>query len=487
MSNPQLCSCDDRVIDCSRKDLDKMPPLKPGTSYSQRELTVWGNNISVINDWELAHNLQKMYFGEHFLTAVADHAFIYSAKSLQSLRFSSTNLTSLPWALTDLSSLVCLHLDNNPVLTWNTTVLASIGASLKELRLSRLTMPIFPDWLELLSKLDTLTIEGVDFSQLSSTLLDPSASHIKRLEFRNSNLTKIPQEVALFPDLTVLDLMSNSISDLSNLKDLKLSRNLSELNLHSNHIDNIGPLFYLNGIEKLWVSSNRICDHKHIPYALIPHEMSLTYIYLYSNCLTQIPDLLFMSELKSLDLSSNNITAPYSGSFPMSLISLLLSSNVLTTIPESISNLPNLYTLTLSMNKIKSIAEFLFPSSLTHLEITDNDIEVIPSLKFSNNISKLETIYLSENPIKTIADDAFTNLHELRSLFLEQTHLVRLPTALLALKQLNTLFLSHTFTCSCDDMAFTTWYQNLTYLVGKCNGTDLSHMLDQLPSQCPVS
>ncbi|XP_005103628.2 leucine-rich repeat-containing protein 40 [Aplysia californica] len=467
-----------------------MPPLKPASGYTQRDLYVEGNSITVINDWELAHNLQDITFGENSLTTVADHAFIYSAKSLQRLTFWSTNLTSLPWALMDLSSLQYLRLDNSPVLTWNTTILASIGASLKTLHLSVLTMPIFPpDWLKLLPKLETLEIYGVAFGQLSSKPLDPSAaSHVRRLVFTDSNLTKIPLEVVgLFPDLTSLNLKSNSISDLNNLKDFKIPLNLPHLFLDDNHIDNIGPLFYLTGIESLGISGNRICDHEHIPYALIPHENSLRYLNLNSNCLTQIPDLLFMSELSHLKLNYNNISTPSLGLLPMSMTNLELNGNVMSTIPESISRLPNLYTLYLMYNKIKSMADFEFPSSRAKLYISNNDIEIIPSLQFSNNISKLTHIDLSVNPIKKIADDAFSNLHELSYLFLKHTHLVRLPSALLALNKLNYLSLPYTLTCSCDDMAFTTWYQNVTQISGECNGTDLSLMLQQLPNQCPVT
>ncbi|XP_005111194.2 leucine-rich repeat-containing protein 39-like [Aplysia californica] len=389
----------------------------------------------------------------------------------------------------DLSSLQYLYWYNCPVLTWNSTILASIGASLKTLHLSKQRMPIFPpDWLKLLPKLEALEMSGVTFGQLSSKPLDPSASHIKHLAYQEYNLTKIPEEVvALFPDLTSLDFSLNSISDLNHLKDLKVPRNLSELVLDYNHIDNIGPLFYLTGIERLSISHNRICDHKHIPYALIPNENSLRSLALSLNCLTQIPDLLFMSELRDLYLHSNNISTPSSGVLPTSLSRLYLQRNVMTTIPESISKLSSLYYLNLNNNKIKSMADFEFPTRLMYLYISDNDIEVIPSLQFSNNISKLTNMYLSGNPIKTIADDAFSNLHELTYLDLSNTHLVRLPTALLTLNKLHTLFLPDTLTCSCDDTAFTTWFQNLTRLRGKCNGTDLSLMLHQLPSQCAVS
>ncbi|XP_005103106.1 internalin A [Aplysia californica] len=485
----ERCSCGEFSIYCQFKGLDQMPPLKPGTSYPQLYLYFRGNNISVVNDCELPHNLESIDFREDSLTTIADHAFNYSAKSLKRLTFWSTNLTSLPWALMDLSSLQYLRWDNSHVLTWNTTILASIGASLKTLSLSELTMPNFPShWLKLLPKLETFEMSGVAFGHLRSKPLDPPASHIKYLTITSSNLTNIPQEVvALITDLTSLNLESNSISDLSSLKDLKAPRNVSELRMYSNHIHNIGPLFNLTGIERLEISYNRICDHKHIHHALIPNKNSLRSLDLSSNCLTQIPDLLYMSELKYLYLSSNNISTPSSGSLPTSLINLDLDENVMTTIPESISKLPNLYSLDLSNNKIKSVADFEFPSSLDYLKISDNDLEVIPLLQFSNNMSKLTDLDLLGNPIKTIADDAFSNLHELNNLDLSYTHLVRLPSALLTLNKLNYLSLPDTLTCSCDDMAFTTWYQNLTDLYGKCNGTNLSHMLHQLPSKCPVS
>ena len=72
-----------------------------------------------------------------------------------------------------------------------------------------------------------------------------------------------------------------------------------------------------------------------------------------------------------------------------------------------------------------------------------NKIDGLSSIKFHDNVTDLMNVDFSDNPIKLISPDAFTNLTELRWLDLSSTSLTRLPLALASLKQMFQLKLSN--------------------------------------------
>ena len=246
----------------------------------------------------------------------------------------------------------------------------------------------------------------------------------------------------------------------------------------------------LTGLQELNLEGNRICDHIHITDALEPHKLTLEYLGLIDNCLSEFPDLSQMLKLQKLYLAHNNISDADSGSLPPSLTHLYLFFNHLTRIPRSVSNMTGLQWLDLDNNNISSIEDLEFPSTMFLMIIQHNNIHSISSpMKFLNNSSHLETFYLADNPISHIDINAFRWLSNLTYLSLSETRITRLPLALAALTNIQYLILNDiaNLTCTCQEASLATWYHSRPYMAlpGQCDDVDIKYFLDKLAGQCP--
>ena len=89
---------------------------------------------------------------------------------------------------------------------------------------------------------------------------------------------------------------------------------------------------------------------------------------------------------------------------------------------NSLSNLVKLETLILSANHISALTDistFCFTKNLKLLNLSVNQLEMIPSMLFDSLI-KLETLDLSSNKIVLLQAFSFNNLVNLRNIYLEE-------------------------------------------------------------------
>jgi len=192
--------------------------------------------------------------------------------------------------------------------------------------------------------------------------------------------------------------------------------------------------------------------------------------------------------LETLSLGHNNISDFGFFSFPKTLTHLFLDDNLLTSAPD-ISGLYDLQEVDLSHNMISSITTLQLPESLTDLYLSNNNIKVLPIFKAVGGTSVLEVLSLENNPIETIAQDAFSHLPELQRLDLSLTKLTRLPLALQALNSIEEINLSEisTLVCDCAEFALGSWYSGVKSQLninGNCGASDVAYFLDKLVSQC---
>jgi len=118
---------------------------------------------------------------------------------------------------------------------------------------------------------------------------------------------------------------------------------------------------------------------------------------------------------------------------------LVLSSNQLTSLPESIGNLSNLQELALMNNQLTSLPESIGNlSSLIRLNFYNNQLESMP--ESIGNIGSLENLYLRENQLISLPE-SFGDLAALQYLELSYNQLLSLPESFGSLASLQDLIL----------------------------------------------
>ncbi|CAD7093377.1 unnamed protein product [Hermetia illucens] len=187
----------------------------------------------------------------------------------------------------------------------------------------------------------------------------------------NAGFLKLPP---ISTEVTYLHLVGNN---LTLRKDSFQGFNLVYLNLRSNNISTLpsGIFSGLSRLQKLFLGFNRI--HK-LPTGVFKGLSSLNWLFINSNGLHKfsLRALKELNNLHWLNLSQNH---------------LLLKN-------EEFPQLENLVELTLDHNDIVEVSESLFLQ-----------------------LSELQLLRLTKNPLKTLSGQAFTNMKSLEALYLGET------------------------------------------------------------------
>jgi Leucine-rich repeat (LRR) protein len=166
------------------------------------------------------------------------------------------------------------------------------------------------------------------------------------------------------------------------------------------------------------------------------YKIDITELDLRHKSLTTIPEeIKYLTNLKSLNLSDNKITAIPEHIFDhlVNLESLYISTNQMTAIPEHLfDNLINLNKLTLFNNKIKDITAHMFHhlTNLHSLNLTNNQITAIPEHTFDKLIN-LKYLDLSVNKITALHEHIFDRLTTLQILYLYDNQITAIPISIL--------------------------------------------------------
>ena len=265
---------------------------------------------------------------------------------------------------------------------------------------------------------------------------------LKELDLSNDfskyadKLKEIPAEVFELEQLESLNLNCNNITTiprkitrLRNLKSLDLAEN--KLREFPGVLGNLPNLVVL----RLWLSSL-----KSVPGWLSQiQELSLN---LSKNQLTNLPESISkLSNLKHLYLSENQLTnLPESISKLSNLSSLELNENQLMNLPESISKLSNLDYLNLSENQLNNLPESISKlSNLTCLFLNENQLTNLP--ESISKLSNLDYLNLSFNQLTNLPE-SISKLSKLTELYLSFNQLTNLPESISKLSKLTELYLS---------------------------------------------
>lgn len=207
----------------------------------------------------------------------------------------------------------------------------------------------------------------------------------------------------------------------------------TELNLHGNQITAIlsGSFDSLTNLKSIDLSSNHITG---ISTGVFHHlATKLTSLKLYGNYITNVSAFAFdnLTNLVALELHSNQITAISSGSFDhlTNLMSLDLSTNYITVIAIGVfDNLVSLTKLYLFSNQITAIpiGTFRRMTNLTELHLYNNQITTIPAGAF-DHLASLTSLELYTNKLTFIPTGIFDHLTNLTVLYLQDNQITSMP------------------------------------------------------------
>ncbi|XP_038067369.1 chondroadherin-like [Patiria miniata] len=218
---------------------------------------------------------------------------------------------------------------------------------------------------------------------------------IHTLNLSHLNLRRVPMVRA--PELSVLDLSNNQISDFS-----RSDSDVEPLLEDTPSLITNGPFENLGGLRDLDVSFNRLSN--------LTREM-----------------LTDLGNLETLNISHNEIRTTDADAFAdlTKLVTLRLNHNLLTEVPSAISNenfRQTLEDLSLSANPIRALRRDAF-SRLIYLHVLDlsrMELDSVHPNAFQGVTAGLQELYLHTNRLQTLSAQTIQGLDDLTMLSLHE-------------------------------------------------------------------
>ena len=203
-----------------------------------------------------------------------------------------------------------------------------------------------------------------------------------------------------------------------------------------------------------------ILSLSHLPADYFKDHNCLNGLYLQNNKLVNIPpSIKYLTSLKNLNLSENNISNVSNFKFKAlsQLKRLNLSHNKISSF--TIDRFPHMENLSLSYNKLNTL-KIKGTSTITHLNLISNDLTIFP--EDLHLLSSLSELHLSYNPLKVNWQSVQKHpLNSLEILNLQNSQLTSFPNDLSFLPNLKELKLE---------------YNNIRGTVILKNGNKLDHL-----------
>lgn len=235
-------------------------------------------------------------------------------------------------------------------------------------------------------------------------------------------------------------------------------------------------------------ANNKISDADQLSRLLQVHGDVLQNFDIYSNQLTAIPNISFITKISVLDFSNNHIFYTNSGSLQPDLGELILSNNYLPFIPRIMNNLNFLSNLDMSSNHVTATWATNIPVSVVGVSLNENLITELTDTSFPQNSSILD-LNLNNNPLYKISPNAFQNLAKLSNLHLQYTKLTPLPVAIAALSSLDFLDLrrSDDLMCTCMEKSLEFRISSLKSFTvfGECGYMNIYDFFTQFSQDLP--
>ncbi|XP_064605227.1 protein artichoke-like [Liolophura sinensis] len=328
-----------------------------------------------------------------------DASTFMGADSLTTLQLSNNNISSIHVRAFDgLGKLTNLQVTFNNLTYLDNTVFHTTG-----------------ELLYLYMDNNNLTELGGTLFSKSKKLRDLTARNNKIKRISDATFTGLDKLQSLYLDNNWLkDLRQQWFTDTITLRDLRLSRNnITEVNK--------GTFQTLGNLTDLRLEHNEI---RVIEKDVFKGLRKVNTIFLNNNRLTEIrkDNFIHCPVISRIDLSFNIIQDVYQGSFRnlSRLYRIDLSGNRIPQIVTgTFSNVTRLSTLSLNDNRVSFISDRLFENmepSLRTLELRNNGWSSSSWIWFAKvmvNLTRLNTLDLSNNPLSTIPTDVLPTLENI--------------------------------------------------------------------------
>lgn len=322
---------------------------------------------------------------------------------LEVLNLSLNHITSLD-SFPLLPKLTHLNLSNNDIVDFKKL---EQSTNLKALNISSENNKIDINSFPFLSNLETINLSQTKYESWYFLNKTPNLKEII-FEYAEPKNLKIPSINALEK---VILRRSNLISnDGRFLESLAVCKNIKVLDLAHCNIQSTRYLAFhktdialFPNLEVLDIANNNLGNNT----SLLEKYSQLKELNLSTNGIYEIAFLRNFSLLKSLDLSGNRINKLDDLKGLINLQNLNISGMNLENF-EVLSSLKNLKALDISANYIRDISSILLLNKLEVLNIANNKIEDLSALK---NLKNLKQLYIADNAVKD-----YTFLFEMKHL-----------------------------------------------------------------------
>ncbi|KAL0128866.1 hypothetical protein PUN28_003914 [Cardiocondyla obscurior] len=394
------------------KDEKRKPDFKPFNSIQSKSEKV---ENPIVQPEPPSTKKEPPIFIPRQITTTTEYNFIECNPHGHIFKFSNVGLQKIGQDFIKSHDIIKLSLDNNNISeispfafrnTQNLKYLDLTGNNIPKAKLLMMNGNV---------KLEELIINNNrDFRTSTQNIMNDYEvfPNLKYLHLSNSQLNNflVPYFTAT-PKLTHLYINNNSI-DSSEIVFDNIPTTLTHLHLNKNFITGIqqGKLRHLQ--------------------ELIMNENNITKL-CYENCEDESIYLKNAELLTILSLSNNQISEISENAFHDThyLLELDLSNNKITNIHQGTFNTTRrIQKLSLANNKLSAIPNICSIYNLKILDLSGNHIGAISSNAFCLYQMNLQELYLSNNIITTVENEAFFGLHNLQYLDLSGNRLRQLPT-----------------------------------------------------------